>query len=111
MNQHQSGVVGFQEVDQEGNPLTAAAEVLVEDGAGSGPRLNPFIGALWLVGAVLVVGGTAFLLNAPLSVSMTDRVSVAYVLFSFATPAVFVGILTFLGLMFWHAGQWQRRRG
>src|SRR5690349_14287730 len=111
MNQDQSGVVGFHEVDQDGSPLTAAAEGAVEDGAGSGPQLNPFIGVLWLVAAVLVVGGIAFLLNAPLSVSMTDRVSMAYVLFSFATPAVFVGILTFIGLMFWHAGQWQRRRG
>jgi len=110
MNQHRSGVVGFHEVDQDGNPLTAAAEGPVEDGAGSGPKLNPFIGVLWLVVAVLVVGGTAFLLNAPLSVSMTDRVTLAYVLFSFATPAIFVGILTLVGLLFWHAGQWQRRR-
>ncbi|BCW77864.1 MULTISPECIES: hypothetical protein [unclassified Arthrobacter] len=111
MNQHQSGVVGFHEVDQDGNPLTAAAEGPVEDVSRSGPKLNPFIGVLWLVVGVLVFGGIGFLLNAPLSVSMTDRVSMAYVLFSFAQPAVFVGILTFLGLMFWHASQWQRRRG
>ncbi|MGO4188946.1 hypothetical protein [Pseudarthrobacter sp. TAF60_1] len=111
MDQHQSGVVGFHEVDEYRNPLTAAAERPAEDVVRSGPKLNPFIAVLWLVVAVLVVGGFAFLLNAPLSVSMTDRVSMAYVLFSFASPAVFVGILTFLGLMFWHAGQWQRRRG
>ncbi|MFC4397984.1 hypothetical protein [Arthrobacter sedimenti] len=98
-------------MDEDRKPLTAAAEEPAEDVLRSGPKLNPFIGVLWLVVAVLVVGGVAFLLNAPLSVSMTDRVSMAYVLFSFATPAVFLGILTFLGLMFWHAGQWQRRRG
>jgi len=110
MNQHQSGVVGFHEVDEERNPLTAAAERPAEDVVAAGLKLNPFIAGLWLVVGVLVVGGVAFLLNAPLSVSMTDRVSMAYVLFSFAPPAIFAGALTFLALMFWHAWQWQRRR-
>jgi hypothetical protein len=111
MNQNQSGLVGFHEVDDDGNPLAAAAEGPVDDVVRSGLKLNPFIGVLWLVVTVLVVGGVAVLLNAPLSVSMTDRVSMAYVLVSFAQPGVFVGVLTFMGVMFWHAWQWQHRRG
>ncbi|MDE8670649.1 hypothetical protein PY310_18885 [Pseudarthrobacter sp. H3Y2-7] len=111
MDQHQHGVVGFHEVDEDRNPVALPTEGAAEDVVHSGLKLNPFIGVLWLVVGVLVVGGVAFLLNAPLSVSMGDRVSMAYVLFSFAPQGVFVGFSAFLGLMFWHAWQWQRRRG
>ncbi|WP_256398496.1 hypothetical protein [Pseudarthrobacter sp. C4D7] len=42
---------------------------------------------------------------------MTDHVSMAYILFTFAPPSVFIGVATVLGLMFWHAWHWQRAKG
>ncbi|WP_285320687.1 hypothetical protein [Pseudarthrobacter sp. lyk4-40-TYG-27] len=79
---------------------------------GPSPRTkNPFIIILWTLSGVLILGGLLALLTGSLEVSMTERVSMAYVLFTFAPQGVFIGVATVIGLMFWHAWRWQRGQG
>ncbi|WP_285320582.1 hypothetical protein [Pseudarthrobacter sp. lyk4-40-TYG-27] len=79
---------------------------------GPSPRTkNPFIIILWALSGVLILGGLLALLNGSLEVSMTQRVSMADILFTFAPQSVFIGVTTVIALMFWHAWRWQRGQG
>ena len=103
--------IGFREVIREDGmtPDDITAETTKE---GALPRrLNPFILVLWALSGVFILGGILALLNGSLEVSMTDQVSMAYVLFTFAPTSVFIGVATVLALMFWHAWHWQRLKG
>lgn len=103
MDQHNSGLVGFHEVDEGPNLVAEAVAEPYGNVARPRAKVNPFICVLWLLAAVLVTGGMAALLSAPLNVQMTDRVTMAYVLFTFGPQSVFIGVATFLALLFWHA--------
>jgi hypothetical protein len=108
-----TGSIGFREVDQEGHPvdngLPAAA-------AGDQPgrtlfAVNPFIVVLWVVAAILVGGGGFTFLNANLAAGpMSGAMPMSFLLLTFAPYAIFIGLIAVLGLLFWHANQWQRRR-
>jgi hypothetical protein len=113
MDQQQSGVIGFREVDRDGNPVPSELDEPEQAGTGrSWPAPNPFIVALWLLVAGLIAGGTSALLRGPLAIGpMSDGFSPAFVVFTFAPQVVLAGFATLIILLFWHAWHWQRRRG
>jgi hypothetical protein len=106
--------VGFREVDQDGNPITEEVHSAVADDS-TGPRsfaFNPFIVILWLLAALLLGGGLAALLNANLALGPSSgAVPLAFVVFTLAPHAILGGVIAVIGLLLWHATQWQRRRG
>jgi len=113
MDQQPSGVVGFREVDRDGNPVPPEREGPEPAAAARlGTAPNPFIAVLWLLAAGLMVGGVAALTQGPIAMApMRDGFSVAFIIFTFAPQLVLIGIATVVILLLWHAWRWQRRRG
>ena len=112
MDQQQSAALGFRELDRDGNPVPPETEDFEPGGPARSLRMpNPFIVVLWLLAAGLIAGGLNALLAGPMSVGMGDRATAEYLVFAFAPQGVSGGITVMLALMFWHAWQWQRRRG
>ncbi|MDQ0870729.1 hypothetical protein QFZ70_003202 [Arthrobacter sp. V1I9] len=111
----QSGsAVGFREVDQDGNPVSEKLQsAAVENSTGVGRfGINPFIVVLWPMAAVLIGGGLAALLNANLALGPSSgEMPLAFMVFTLAPHAILGGIIAVIGLLLWHATQWQRRRG
>jgi hypothetical protein len=106
--------IEFREVDQDGNPVSGS----VGSGAGEGsessplPAVNPFIAALWLLAIVLIGGGTLIFINANSMVGpTTSGMPASFLMFTFAPYAIVAGLAAAICLLFWHAFQWQRRRG
>ena len=113
MDQQQAAVTGFREVDGNGRPVPpepGPAEA-TQGTHRPWPAPNPFIIALWVLAAGLVAGGSAALLGNPMSMAMADTATFQYFVFAFAPQGVTGGIAVILALLFWHAWQWQRRRG
>lgn len=112
MEQQQSGALGFREVDRHGQPVAPGLEDTADAGTErSWTAPNPFIVVLWLLAVGLIAGGLAALLGGPMSVGMADRATFEYLVFAFAPQGISGGIAVCLALLFWHAWQWQRRRG
>ncbi|WP_461188867.1 hypothetical protein [Arthrobacter sp. Z4-13] len=108
-----AGAIGFREVDQDGNPIAGA----VQTGAGedsahhTAPAVNPFIVVLWLLAILLIGGGALIFLNANSMVGpTTSGMPASFLMFTFAPYAIVAGLAAVIGLLFWHAFQWQRRR-
>lgn len=114
MEQSSSGAVGFREVDQHGNPVDPSAggqeaAGLQHKPAGTGP--NPFIAALWALSLALLVGGTWVLTaNVFNPATVSGPAPVSFLVLTYAPQAILAGLATAVGLLFWHASQWQRRR-
>jgi hypothetical protein len=110
-----TGTVGFREVDRNGNPVSGEAyPAVAEDQSGSGfvAGVNPFIVLLWILAALLVGGGAFALINATLATGpMGGTMPISFVLLTFAPFAILIGLAAVICLLFWHARQWQRRRG
>jgi hypothetical protein len=108
--EQQAGSVGFREVDQDGNPAPEASR----DGASeSSPStgVNPFIVALWLLAAVLIVGGIAAIFGAAANtMPVNGQVPVSYLVLTFAPYLIVTGVAAVVVLLLWHARQWQQRR-
>jgi hypothetical protein len=87
--------------------------VEVEESPGG---VNPFIVSLWIVAALLVIGG-GYLVQWARSTFLTQSLStdIDYVtieIVKYGAPLlVFLGLATALGLVFLYAARWQRRRG
>lgn len=110
MDQQQSGALGFREVDRDGNPVPPEPEGMEK--APSWPAPNPFIVVLWMLAAALVAGGAAALLSGPVVTGPSSNgIPLAYIVYTFAPQVVVAGFATVVFLLFWHAWQWQRRRG
>ncbi|WP_157371082.1 hypothetical protein [Arthrobacter sp. Leaf141] len=111
------GAVTFREVDQHGNriPDGGAGEPPEPGEKSPGFSVNPFIVVLWLLAAALVVGGLAVLFGGAgttvMSFGSTNGPPLAYLLMSFSPQLIVSGLATAMVLLFWHAFQWQRRRG
>ena len=77
--------------------------------------MNPFIVVLWLLAAALVVGGASLLFGGAgttaVSFGSTGGPPLTYLLMSFSPQLIVAGLATAMVLLFWHAYQWQRRRG
>jgi len=113
MDQHQTGAVGFREVDRDGNPVAPATGDLESAWPARGLRMpNPFIVVLWLLAAAMIATGLWTLLRGPVAIGpMSNGLSLDFVLFTFAPHLVLMGFAALATLLFWHAWQWQRRRG
>ncbi|PTT67277.1 hypothetical protein [Arthrobacter sp. HMWF013] len=114
MEQDQGNHIRFREVDQDGIPIDQESLAREEGGDPGRPAwasVNPFIVALWLLAALLVIGGVWVSANAASMMGTTSGPPpLAYVLFNFAPWAVLAGLLDALALLFWHALEWQRRK-
>ncbi|XAS67746.1 hypothetical protein V3C33_20450 [Micrococcaceae bacterium Sec5.7] len=108
--------LNFREVDQDGNPAGDGA-VGQADSASESTRtasftINPFIVALWLASAGLIVAGFGMFLGAQNAAmagpNSSDSMPLNYLWMSFAPNVLLAGVLTSAGLLFWHAAQWQR---
>ena len=117
MEQAEANKVRFHEVDQDGRPTDPEAALGDHDADGTrGARragFNPFIAILWILAAILVVGGIWVFTNAFSNTGPTSSsgsVPLGFVLINFAPQAVLSGTLTIICLLFWHAMQWHRAR-
>jgi hypothetical protein len=117
VEQAEANQVRFRELDQDANHADPEAAGGSQDP--SGPRgagrtgFNPFIAILWIVAAILTVGGIWVLTNAFSSAGPTSSsgaVPLGFILINFAPQAVLTGTLTIICLLFWHAVQWHRAR-
>jgi hypothetical protein len=94
---------------QPGLPPYEAADF----GQRSRLSVNPFIVALWVLVAVLLVSpfGVFTLAQESLNSGTEPQVMpVGYMWITFAPQILFAGLVGALGLLFWHAAQWQRNR-
>ena len=113
MDQQQTGVAGFREVDRDGNPVPPGTEDAEAAGTAQTLRApNPFIVVLWLLAAAMIATGLWTLLRGPVAIGpISNGFSIDFVLFTFAPHLVLAGFAALIFLLFWHAWQWQRRRG
>lgn len=115
MEQDQGNHIRFREVDQDGKPIDQEPHGHEESGEAGRPAvtsINPFIVALWLVAVLLVAGGVWVSANAASMMGTTSGTPpLAYILLNFAPWAVLAGMLDALALLFWHAIEWQRKKG
>ncbi|SER20327.1 hypothetical protein [Arthrobacter sp. OV608] len=108
-----AGAIGFREVDQDGNPVGAEANPAMAETQPEGRLLaavNPFIAVLWVLAIALLGGGILAFLTANFTIGPSSgAMPLSFVIFTFAPHAVLSGIIAIIGLLFWHAHQWQRR--
>ncbi|MFF2314971.1 hypothetical protein ACFVTE_01735 [Arthrobacter sp. NPDC058097] len=77
------------------------------------PAVNPLIVALWVLEAILLVSpfGVFTIAQESLNSGTEPQVMpVSYMWITFAPQILFAGLVGLLGLLFWHAAQWQRNR-
>ena len=89
----------------------AGAYEAAEFGQRSRLAVNPFIAALWVLVAILLVSpfGVFTLAQESLNSGTEPQVMpVSYMWITFAPQILFAGLVGALGLLFWHAWQWQR---
>ncbi|MFC7848855.1 hypothetical protein ACFUTU_10320 [Arthrobacter sp. NPDC057388] len=101
--------------EQRGLPEQQGAAAYAEADYGQRSRLavNPFVAALWVIVAVLLVSpfGVFTLAQEALNAGTEPQIMpVSYMWITFAPQILFAGIAGLLGLLFWHAAQWQRNR-
>jgi|SRR5690554_1585343 len=78
-------------------------------------RFNPFILLLWLAAPALIAAGSwvgYFAMQAQYSgmVGMQEAALYQFLVWTVAPPAVTAGLLTIVGLLFWHAASFRRAR-
>ncbi|CCQ47792.1 putative uncharacterized protein [Pseudarthrobacter siccitolerans] len=109
-----AGMMGFREVDQDGNPVglgDSAAAAEDQPGGRLPAAVNPFIVTLWVLAATLLGGGVWAFLNTSVAIGPSPAsMPLSFVVFTFAPYAALSGIIAIIGLLFWHAHQWQRKR-
>ncbi|WP_461163768.1 hypothetical protein [Arthrobacter sp. R4-81] len=126
MEQAKGNQISFRELDQNGNPLDQETATSGMDSSGTEGRepkrvfVNPFIVVLWALACFLVVGGVWVHMDVtsppdgpfgPDGVyGPVTEMPMTYVLMNFTPYAVLSGTLAIIGLLFWHAVQWQRNK-
>lgn len=125
MEQEEANRISFHELDQNGNPLDPETATSVMDSSGREGRgsrrlsINPFVIILWVLVGIMVGGGVLVHMDmmSPgggafgpdgLSGPMTET-PLILVLRNFAPFGVLAGLQGIIGLLFWHAVQWQRK--
>ncbi|UKA50237.1 hypothetical protein LFT48_01450 [Arthrobacter sp. FW305-123] len=116
MKDHVHERIGFREIDENGNALPAVSPHVPEqpDPERKHGAINPFIIAVWVLDAALMIFGiwalneTVAAMAAPTQFSNSPQLG--YMLMSY-TPFVLLGsLLLTAALLFWHAVQWQKKR-
>ena len=105
-----AGYQGAGQPTASGQPGFAPYEA-VDFGQRSRLAVNPFIAALWVLVAILLVSpfGVFTLAQESLNSGTEPQVMpVSYMWITFAPQILFAGLVGALGLLFWHAAQWQR---
>lgn len=126
MEQAKANRISFHELDQNGNPLDQETATSVTDVSGRAGRettrlsINPFIVIIWVLAVVLITGGVWVHMDvtSPPDVPIgpdgvygpVTEMPLTYVLMNFTPYAVLSGVLAIIGLLFWHAAQWQHKR-
>lgn len=123
VEQEKANRISFHELDQNGNPLDSETAIPVMDSSGREgrdsirPSINPFVIILWVLVGIMVGGGVwvhmdmmspgggAFGPDGPVT-----ETPLILVLRNFTPFAVLAGLQGIIGLLFWHAVQWQRTR-
>jgi hypothetical protein len=111
--EQQAGAYGFREVDADGQTVTedAPSPAAEEPGSAGSFAVNPFIIVLWLLAALLVGGGVSAAFNADLTTGPSSGgTPMPFVIFTLAPYAMLGGVIAVVGLLLWHAHQWQHRR-
>lgn len=111
--------IDFREVDSQGQPTAGPVQpgFATYGAAAFGQRrrvaVNPFVVALWVLVVVLLVSpfGVFTLAQESLNSGTEPQVMpMGYMWITFAPQILFAGLVGVLGLLFWHAAQWQRNR-
>ena len=105
-----AGYPGAGQPTASGQPGSVSYEA-AEFGQRSRLAVNPFIAALWVLVAILLVSpfGVFTLAQESLNSGTEPQVMpVSYMWITFAPQILFAGLVGALGLLFWHAAQWQR---
>jgi hypothetical protein len=113
VKQSSASGIDFREVDQDKSP-TGGAPAGAQGPLRGGPHrlINPFIAVLWLLAAALVGGGIWVLSNGAFNPGpMSGPAAISFLMMTFAPHTILIGLAVVLCLLFWHAVQWQRRRG
>ncbi|MDQ0863123.1 hypothetical protein QF036_000704 [Arthrobacter globiformis] len=113
MSGYEQDPINFREVDSQGNPTGYGPGAGQPATQRSRLSVNPFIVALWVIEAILLVSpfGVFTLAQESLNSGTQSQVMpVSYMWITFAPQMLFAGLAGFLGLLFWHAAQWQRNR-
>lgn len=108
---HGQGIFG-QPGTTPGQP-EAVAYAEADSGRRSRLAVNPFVAALWVLVAVLLISPFGVFTIAQESLNSgtePQAMPVSYMWITFAPQILFAGTVGLLGLLFWHAGQWQRNR-
>lgn len=125
MEQEKANRISFHELDQNGNPLDPETASSAMDSAGREGRestrfsTNPFVIILWVLVGIMIGGGVWVHMDmmspgggvmGPVGVSGSETETLTQVLRNFTPFAVLAGLQGIIGLLFWHAVQWQRKR-
>ncbi len=111
--EQQASWFGFREVDADGQTVSSEApSTAAEEPRNTGFfAVNPFIVVLWLLAALLVVGGVSAAFNVDLTTGPSSGgTPMPFVIFTLAPYAILGGVIAVVGLLLWHAHQWQHRR-
>lgn len=120
MEQEKANRISFHELDQNGNPLDPETATSVMDSSGREGRestrfsTNPFVIILWVLVSIMIGGGlwvqTETMLPGTFGPDGPVTEPLILVLRNFSPLAVLSGVQGAIGLLFWHAAQWQRKR-
>ncbi|UVJ39845.1 hypothetical protein [Arthrobacter sp. CJ23] len=102
-------------VDERGNANTAAPDYgtagYVTAQGNAKPRINPFIVALWVLDAALLVPGIWSLVATmdPSIMYGSGPLPIPFLMFNVMPYCFLASALATIGLLFWHAAQWQKK--
>lgn len=116
MQDHVHERIGFREIDEHGNAMPAVSPHAPEPADPTQKRAspNPFIIALWVLDAGLLVFGFWALTEAAAAMAgptqFNTSAQLSFMLMSYTPYVLLGGLLLAAALLFWHAVQWQRKR-
>lgn len=118
MKDHIHERIGFREIDEHGNAVTAISPHTPElvDPERSRPSINPFVVALWVLNVGLAWFGAWALTTAtsaiisPTPSQEPESAQLNFLMLSNAPYALLAAVLLTAALLFWHAAQWQKKR-
>lgn len=105
--------LNFREVDEHGKAVTATPDYGTPAPGDGKRRVNPFILALWILDAAILLPGI-WALALTMDTAMmygSGPMPVPFLMLNVMPFCFLASALTTAGLLFWHAAQWQNRHG